>query len=332
MQSQLRLAGLITGMIAANNCYSLSTQAYIADFSGNNIQQCAVSNDDGSLQKCKVVASSNIFNNPSGVAIYQNSLYINNSALDKSSPISSSYLRCTLNYRQEPTGCKLNYIDELNGPMGISFYNDNAYIANFNSGTYTRCKANSDGLSQCNTQLIPNLPDAGTPEAFAFHNGFAYITDQKNDGYMVCRLTPSGLLANDCQFSPLSRDGVLKAVGPRGMLVDKNYIYFVNSGYHGPEKVTGAISSYTQCTISENGLLSNCTTMTLAATELLNSPTAIVKHGDYVYITNEQGPGYNYTKCSIEFTSGQLTNCVNATTGGAADTPTPAYTHLVFSD
>jgi hypothetical protein len=109
-----------------------------------------------------------------------------------------------------------------------------------------------------------------------------------------------------------------------------DYAYFVNSAYHGGEPVIGAVSSYTKCDVNAEGTLSNCSTSTPAAPGELNSPTAIVKRGNSAYITNEQGPGYNYTKCNIGQRFGTLSNCTTRQTGGSSSTIVPAYTQLVF--
>ena len=288
---------------------------------------------DGTLENCQNITPSVGLNNPTGVAINNGYLYIMNSAFTQPSTIGSSYTQCSASDATNP--CTLTTPTgngALNNPIGITIQNNYAYIANYSNQTYTLCKVNilNNNLTDCSTNAINGMPLTGTPEVVIINNGYAYITDQVDDGYMQCKVNAADGTLSVCQFKPLAGSGdTVAPVGPRGGMINGNYAYFVNSGYHGGNPVPDAVSSYTKCTTNPNGDLSNCMT-SLTAPGVLNSPTGIALNGSYVYITNEQGPGYSYTMCSIDAANGSLISCNTSQTGGSSSTPQPSYTYITF--
>lgn len=320
---------------------STPIQAYISDFSQNAISQCTVT--DGVLSNCVTAPiESNLFNNPVGIAIDNGYLYINNSGFGIG--VESSVVECKLN-GITPSNCKIQHPKTQSGdsvlyyPIGITFYNNYVYIANWgmNDGsvppTYAQCPINNNSVNWENCTKVGlstngnNMPADGTPEVVVFNNGYGYITTQQNDGYVKCNVKDSNGLLNNCQFSFVDQLSAIKAVGPRSMMFLNGYAYFVNSGYHGGTQVEGAVSSYTQCKVNTNGSLSPCKTLQIAG---LNSPTALVAYNGYVYMTNEQGPGYSYTQCTANQINGELENCTTYVSG-SSNLLMPAYTYLTFN-
>ena len=159
-----------------------------------------------------------------------------------------------------------------------------------------------------------------TPEVVTINNNttignsVAYVTDQQNAGYSYCNVSNIDGNLNSCSFESLVvGSGDITPIGPRQMTIINDYAYFADSGVSGG--IVQGSSAYTVCSVSTtDGRLSGCSTQQTSPGKL-NSPTGIASNGNYVYITNENGPagesvGYSYTMCSIG-TAGFLTNCNN---------------------
>ena len=337
-----------TALVACNSGGNSSsaptTQAYIADFSQNSISHCSVAGD-GSLTNCSAATiESTLFNDPAGVAINNNNLYINNSGFDSARSTESSVVVCQLS-NANPVNCQVQHPQNASGagvlyyPIGITFNGNYVYMANWgmNDGTvppsYAQCPVSNGAVNWNNCQKVGlsidgnNMPGTGTPEVVVFNNGYGYVTDQQDDGYVKCDVNATSGVLSSCQFSKVDQVSDIKAVGPRSLMFRNGYAYFVNSGYHGGAAVDGAVSSYTKCTVNNDGSLSGCATSQISG---LNSPTALVYNNGYIYITNEQGPGYSYTQCTINSVNGSLENCATNISGNSS-LAMPAYTYLVFN-
>lgn len=329
---------------SGGNTQPPAQQVYIADFAQNGLQQCSVANN-GILANCASVAlESNLFNNPAGVVINKGTLYINNSGFT-GGRVESSVVQCELN-ASTAVNCSVHHPMNSSGeavlyyPIGITFYNNYVYLANWgnNDGTvppsYAQCLVNNGVVNWNNCLKVglsvngSNMPADGTPEVVVFNNGYGYVTDQQDDGYVKCDVSSASGVLSNCQFSKVDQISVIKAVGPRSLMFHNGYAYFANSGYHGGLPVSGAVSSYSKCSVNGDGSLSSCSTFNIWG---LNSPTALVYNNGYVYITNEQGPGYSYTQCSINSANGNLENCATNISGNSS-LSMPAYTYMVFNN
>jgi len=332
----LMITAAVTFLTACNNGSSSDNpantkQVFLAVFSANAYHQCKVDQPTGLFSCESEPLPLSQLNTPTGVAIYKNHIYINNSAFGVGPD--SSVLKCTLNGTQPLTDCVLNNESATQGaldhPIGITFYNDKAYIGNFGSAEsnprYTQCNIADNGdLTPCETITLESTIN-GTPEVIEFNNNFAYITDQLNNGYFTCNVEENTGHLTNCVLSSLSESSaIVPAVGPRGMLINNGYAYFVNSGFHGGTQIE-SIATYTKCSVESSGQLSSCQTTALAG---LSSPTDIVYDGNYIYITNEKFQGLSYTKCTINSTNGDLENCY--TEVGQNEPGTIYYTYLAF--
>ncbi len=325
------------------------TQVYISVFGDNKLQQCSLSSDNLFACPDNPPLSSNLLKNPAGNAIYNGNIYISNSAFGNGDV--SNVVRCPIsNGNIDMASCSIANSANigLNHPIGLTILNKKAYMANWGDAnattkpTYTYCDINDNDaqLSNCSSPQIGStgMPDTGTPEQIAFYltqnNTYkAYITDQQDDGYAQCDVLADGSLSN-CNFNQLVQGASGDAVptGPRGMLFYNGFAYFVNSGYHNGQKVANTVSSYTMCNVDNNsGNLNGCNTYKDASGLLLNSPTGISQYNGYIYITNEDGPGYSYSRCTSS-TTGVLTNCQTFFTSGSITPTNPVYTYMSFSN
>lgn len=329
----------LTACNSAGTATSTTTgiYAYIADFSGNALQKCVVASD-GTLSFCQNIAQPGTLNNPTGIAINNGQIYVNNSAFTVPSSVPSSYTQCLLNNSMTTlSGCSINTQPGLQYPIGITISGNYSYIGNYfatesyaRPGTYTLCnvESNTGSLINCQTNQIENIPADGTPEVVVINNNFGYITDQTNSGYMFCNVSTESGSLNSCQFESLeSGIGGVIPIGPRGMMINNGYAYIVNSGVVN-NAIIGA-SSYTVCSVNpERGTLTNCSTQETSPGKL-NSPTGIAVYESNVYITNEDGPGYSYTMCGIGL-NGFLTNCSTYSLSGATTQTGPWLTYIAF--
>ncbi len=333
----ITLHGCAAGTTATN------VYAYISDFGGNRLLKCLVNVNNGQLANCQYVNQPNSLNQPTGVAVNNGYLYVNNSAFNTSNPVSST-AKCIINGGISTLSDCIYYTIGIVNPIGftISTINGNtyAYIANYDSstsshakpGSVTKCRVNSsDGvLNNCSTMSASSIslqnnptPEVVTINTNASNGPVAYITDQQNAGYSFCNVNEIDGSFRSCSFNTLANSGVdsITPIGPRQMTIIGNYAYFALSGNTGGQ-TTQYASGYTRCSVNGvDGSLSGCSSQQTAPGQL-NSPTGIAYNNGYVYITNENGVpdtsiGYSYTMCNVN-EAGLLANCSNQVPQGIA--------------
>ncbi len=333
-----------------------STYAYISDFNGNKLLQCTVNSNNGKLVNCRNIAQLNTLNAPTGIAIKNGQIYVNNSGFNTApQPVQSSNVQCAFSGGISTlSGCLVASPSGVSNPIGFTINGSYAYIANYfggpgytRPGSYTLCSISpiNGNLTTCNTESAPSIgmAESATPEVITINNNtisgsVAYVTDQQNAGYAFCSVSQvdGSLIGSSCIFESLVQGGGnIVPRGPRQMIINNGYAYFTDSGNTGGG-TTQYDSGYTLCSVSAvDGSLSNCSSQQTSSSVSgqLNSPTGIAVNGNYVYITNEIGAagestGYSYTMCNIG-TSGFLTNCNNLVPEGITN-PTTSGTYLTY--
>ncbi|MBX9598761.1 MAG: hypothetical protein K2X04_09320 [Burkholderiales bacterium] len=336
------MSAVSVGAIGVYGCSSGSsssstasgTYAYISDFGGNKLLQCSVNSNNGQLVNCQNIAQPNTLNAPTGIALNNGQIYVNNSGFNSGfQSVQSSSIQCALSGGIATlSGCLVSSPTGVSNPIGFTINGSYAYIANYfggpgytKPGSYTWCslEQSTGNLTNCNTESAPGIAmeSSATPEVITINNNttignsVAYVTDQQNAGYSYCKVSNIDGSLNSCSFESLvAGSGGITPIGPRQMTIINGYAYFADSGNTGGG-TKQFDSAYTLCNVSPtDGKLSHCSTQQTSPGQL-NSPTGIAINGNYVYITNENGPagesvGYSYTMCNIS-ESGFLANCNN---------------------
>ena len=199
----------------------------------------------------------------------------------------------------------------FNAPIGIvlNHTKQKAYIANNGSSTIAVCDIGINGLiinNSCVNKNLPGLEAIGRGYFITLNpdNSYLYVTNGNTANGKVHKCL---LNQNDGSVSDCTDAGGSGFVVPAGIIVNSTntIAYIVNTIISG----TGYVS---KCTINQQ--THNFDTCTQTATNVDNSNgIAIDETGSYVYI-NHNTSG-EVTRCQVDTTSKDLTECIVTTSG-----------------
>lgn len=197
----------------------------------------------------------------------------------------------------------LNSSYAINGNDSSVFFPSKAYITNFANTTYTQCKVTVEGKIELNScSIVTPTSSAGdqllnSPSGIAFYNKYAYITNA-NNSYTKCDLSWDGIESETC--ANVVPQGKAALNGPSSIVFHGKYAFITNANGN----------SYTQCSVSPNGVIETATCNTLqptVATGTLSVPVSVVFTSDYAYFTNY---GNNsLTKCQSDENGIESASC-----------------------
>lgn len=237
--------------IAFNNEYAyIVNSANSSSYLINSVSQCSTNGYAHSLGSCKTVA--NGFKWPYGLAFYNDYAYVTN--------INSSYTSLNSGYISK---CKVNILTEsleecsitaigYSFPRNITFYNNNAYIANSdNSVSYpntaiSRCQVDKNGdLNEC-TNILSSINQLS---GITVYNGYLYYTSIVNNSTGEGKITSCQILGDGSLGSCKTAASNLYA--PINIAFNNSYAYIITTK-------SNLYPSIYICDVNIDQTLSNC--------------------------------------------------------------------------
>ncbi len=201
-----------------------------------------------------------------------------------------------------------------------------AIFTNLNNGTYTQCLVNESGI-ESNTCTVgqPSYGPLNYPYAVSVVNNHVYFINERANSYTHCYLGESGIESSTCVEILPQLNGESQLLGPTGIAFTANYVYIGNQGVTYNSNPTAA---YTQCRVSESGVIAADSCRIIIPEAFANSAgsapaiSGIAFAESYVYFTDSIAS--QYYLCNNNPTTGLIESSTCITTPPLVSNNTPA--------